>query len=149
MQIVYKKKCEDLTEMNLHLREKQRREPTFPADEFPSPIFPDCLILYYQYLRFPWSHRNVSLESSWQWLSIEGWNMYVCPWRAEIRFNKTGKMGPGNSGAGNLDSRRIRSTSLNSLINYNFMSELSAWIHVARWAPTAPCSSPPAVNAYF
>ena len=32
--------------------------------------------------------------------------MYVRPWRAEIRFNKTGKMGPGNSGAGNLGSRR-------------------------------------------
>ena len=31
--------------------------------------------------------------------------MYVRPWRAEIRFNKTGKMGPGNSGSGNLGSR--------------------------------------------
>jgi len=31
--------------------------------------------------------------------------MYVRPWRTEIRFNKTGKMGPGNSGEGNLGSR--------------------------------------------
>ena len=32
--------------------------------------------------------------------------MYVRPWRAEIRFNKTGKMGQGNLGAGNLGSRQ-------------------------------------------
>ena len=32
--------------------------------------------------------------------------MSVRPWRAEIRFHKTGKMGPGNSGAGNLGSRQ-------------------------------------------
>ena len=30
--------------------------------------------------------------------------MSVTPWRAEIRFYKMGKMGPGNSGAGNLGS---------------------------------------------
>ena len=34
--------------------------------------------------------------------------MSVRPWRAEIRFYKTGKMGPGNSGAGNLGSRQCR-----------------------------------------
>ena len=33
--------------------------------------------------------------------------MSVRPWRAEIRFHKTGKMGPGNSGAGNLGSRQF------------------------------------------
>ena len=31
--------------------------------------------------------------------------MSVRPWRAEIRFHKTGKMGPGNSGAGIVGSR--------------------------------------------
>ena len=33
--------------------------------------------------------------------------MYVHSWRAEIRFNKTGQLGPGNSGAGNLGSRHF------------------------------------------
>ena len=32
--------------------------------------------------------------------------MSVRPWRAKIRFYKTGKMGPGNLGAENLGSRR-------------------------------------------
>ena len=32
--------------------------------------------------------------------------MFVRPMRGEIRFHKTGKMGPGNSGAGNLGSRQ-------------------------------------------
>ena len=36
------------------------REPRFPAPKFPGPIFPVSSILYYQYICFPWSHRNVS-----------------------------------------------------------------------------------------
>ena len=35
--------------------------------------------------------------------------MSVRPWRAEIRFNKTGKMSPGSSGAGNVGGGRSKS----------------------------------------
>ena len=45
--------------------------------------------------------------------------MPVRPWRAEIRFHKTGKMGPGNLGAGIVGSRQnLRYVSgLVSLVN--------------------------------
>ena len=33
--------------------------------------------------------------------------MPVRPWKAEIRFHKTGKMGPKNSGAGIVGSRQF------------------------------------------
>ena len=66
--------------------------------------------------------------------------MSVRPWRAEIRFYKTGKMGPGNSGTGNLGSRHADATS----ILFRFLAENQDSPH-----PNSPDPFSPFVKSYI